>query len=234
MRAGIAAVAIALTGKLVPSHAEVGGSLGLTSDYVYRGISQTRGEPALQTGIHYMTRGWTAGAWASTVELNNTEGRTVELNGFLAHRWTFPPDWAATVSAVHYAYPWNSGRVRYRYNELVSSLGFRNTFFLTVGWSLDTSRFSRRGYVTGKNAFSYEAAMALPLKNAWTANLGVGYYDMHDLIGTGYLYWNAGVSVDWRAWRGELSYIGTSNVAEELFYGNVAGDRVVAGISWRF
>ena len=52
-----------------------GGHVAVTTDYVLRGVSQTRGAPALQADLHYTTaNGWYAGAWASTVDLNPGAG----------------------------------------------------------------------------------------------------------------------------------------------------------------
>jgi uncharacterized protein (TIGR02001 family) len=221
----------------MPSCAQdrAGGSLVVTSDYVNRGISQTRGEPAVQADLHYMsTQGWSIGLWGSTIELNWWDGRTVELDAYLGYRWAIDRDWTAKVSAVHYAYPWNSNKFNYDYDELIGSVGYRNTLFVTVAYSFDTSRYSTIGYVASKDAISYEAAVALPLGRSFTANFGVGYFDLHNLVDSGYLYWNAGVSYDWRSWRADLSYIGTDAKAERLFFGNVAGDRAAASLSWRF
>ena len=44
-------------------------SLGATSDYVYRGISQTYGGGAVQLGANYQNPlGWFVGAWGSNVD----------------------------------------------------------------------------------------------------------------------------------------------------------------------
>src|SRR3974390_1006431 len=44
------------------------GMAALTTDYVFRGVSQTYDEPALQGGINYQNpSGWFGGAWASNV-----------------------------------------------------------------------------------------------------------------------------------------------------------------------
>ncbi len=234
--AGISLLGIAASG-FIPSHAQdgFGGALTLVSDYVYRGISQTRGEPALQADFHYASlQGWSLGVWGSTVELNGWEGRTAELNAYAGYRWQWNRDWSTKVSAVHYQYPWNDNGARYDYNEIVGSIDFRNNLFATIAWSLDTTRYAMNGYASRGDAVSYELATAFPLMNALTANVGIGYYDLRNLVDSGYLYWNTGVSYDWRLWHMNISYIGTNNEAERLTYGNVAGDRVTATLSWRF
>lgn len=49
-------------------HAGTGGTLALTSDYLFRGLSQTDRKPALQGGIEYVhDGGFYAGVWGSNV-----------------------------------------------------------------------------------------------------------------------------------------------------------------------
>ncbi len=233
--------ALLLLGIAVPSFAQdilaksVNGSIGATGDYVFRGLSQTDGRPALQADIHYASPlGWSVGLWGSTVDRNSWDGRTVELDVYLGYRWTISQDWTAKIAAVDYRYPWNKPIIRYDYDELIGTLGFRNKLFFTMAWTPNTSRYSTRGYVTGKEAISYEGAATLPVVGALVANLGIGYYDLQSVIDTGYLYWNAGVGYDWRAWHVDLGYFGTGSNAKTLFLGNVADNRWAAGISWRF
>ncbi|MFR0657359.1 TorF family putative porin, partial [Pantoea sp. SIMBA_079] len=50
------------------AHAEVSGSITLTSDYLFRGITQTDGEPALQGGLEWAgDSGFYVGAWGSSI-----------------------------------------------------------------------------------------------------------------------------------------------------------------------
>src|SRR5262245_2646296 len=51
------------------------GNVALTSDYVFRGISQTQGDPAIQGGFDFTTNvgnaPFYAGAWASNVDFGS-------------------------------------------------------------------------------------------------------------------------------------------------------------------
>ena len=62
-------VSIALAGAgMGNAHAGTSGSLALTSDYLFRGISQNNQEPALQGGIEYAAdSGFYVGTWGSNV-----------------------------------------------------------------------------------------------------------------------------------------------------------------------
>lgn len=51
-----------------PLFAAMSGSMQLTSDYFYRGTSQTMGSSAIQGGVDYSNSGFYAGIWGSTVD----------------------------------------------------------------------------------------------------------------------------------------------------------------------
>src|ERR1700724_2783228 len=64
-----------------------GGSVDVTSDYIYHGLSQTNGDPAIQGDIHYRSESGAAtaenfvGLWGSTTKRIATGG-TYELNAY--------------------------------------------------------------------------------------------------------------------------------------------------------
>jgi uncharacterized protein (TIGR02001 family) len=61
------ATLVALTAGVV--QADLSYNIALTSDYRYRGISQTKGDPALQGGVDFTSdSGFYLGTWASTIE----------------------------------------------------------------------------------------------------------------------------------------------------------------------
>ena len=62
------------------AQAQVSGNLGLTSDYRFRGISQTQNAPAVQGGIDYAhSSGFYVGNWNSSVSSQMyTNGSGVE------------------------------------------------------------------------------------------------------------------------------------------------------------
>jgi uncharacterized protein (TIGR02001 family) len=61
--------AFAQTAPAAPATPEVTYNVGVVSQYRYRGIAQTKGDPALQGGVDYANaNGFYAGAWASTIK----------------------------------------------------------------------------------------------------------------------------------------------------------------------
>jgi len=61
--------AFAQTAPAAPAAPEVTYNMGVVSQYRYRGIAQTKGDPALQGGLDYANaNGLYLGAWASTIK----------------------------------------------------------------------------------------------------------------------------------------------------------------------
>src|SRR5690606_3215227 len=46
---------------------ELSGSATLTSDYVFRGLTQSNRDPAIQAGVEWADGGFYAGAWGSSI-----------------------------------------------------------------------------------------------------------------------------------------------------------------------
>jgi uncharacterized protein (TIGR02001 family) len=189
--------------------AGIAGSATLTSDYIFRGISQSQGDPALQLDAHYASdENWLIGIWASTVRLNPQTGTRGEINAYASYQYSWNSDWTTKLTAVHYAYPWDAKELKYDYNELIGSLGFQDQLYITVAWSYDASRYSRYGYAQTGHAISYEAAYTQPVSQTMALNFGAGYYDLEGVVGTGYAFWNVGLGYDYRLWHVEGGYYG--------------------------
>lgn len=68
--------AFAQTAPAAPESA-IAYNVGLVSEYRYRGLAQTKGDPALQGGVDYTNaNGFYAGAWASTIKWIKDSGTT--------------------------------------------------------------------------------------------------------------------------------------------------------------
>jgi uncharacterized protein (TIGR02001 family) len=121
------------------------GSFDVTSDYMFRGISQTDDGPAVQGGLNanYDFGGIvaTAGFWASNVKLTpaaGTDNANIEMDGNLSLAGTIGDNlltWA--VGNTYYYYP-NSGANstrRFDYDEIWANLG-HDFGFLALGGSV--------------------------------------------------------------------------------------------------
>jgi uncharacterized protein (TIGR02001 family) len=92
-------------------------NVGLTSDYRYRGISQTRFKPALQAGVDYaLPGGFYVGAWGSTIKWIKDAGKiagvdtgnaNVELDIYGGYKGEVQPGVSYDVGVLTYVYPGN-------------------------------------------------------------------------------------------------------------------------------
>jgi uncharacterized protein (TIGR02001 family) len=121
MKSILAAVAITLTIGALPAMAQQAAApaeavaplsfnLGLTTDYRYRGISQTRVKPALQGGADYaFESGFYVGTWASTINWIKDGGGngSVEIDLYGGYKTEVAKGLTLDVGVLQYYYPSN-------------------------------------------------------------------------------------------------------------------------------
>lgn len=72
---------------VTPAMADLSANFGATSNFVFHGVSQTNGGPALQGGLDYThSSGMYLGTWASNVDKANAKGVQVNVYGGLARK----------------------------------------------------------------------------------------------------------------------------------------------------
>lgn len=120
-------------------------NVGVVSDYLFRGVSQTHGKPALQAGVDYAHEsGFYVGAWASSISWVKdwTGSGTLELDVYGGYKNTFGGgDWNYDVGFITYNYPNNGGNNRGNLanpntQEVYGAIGYK---WLTAKYSYATS-----------------------------------------------------------------------------------------------
>jgi uncharacterized protein (TIGR02001 family) len=211
----------------------LGGSLGVATDDVFRGLSQSDGQISPQADLHAVLGPWYGGVSAEEVRRGVDERASAELIAYVALQQQLAEDWAARVTLRHYDYPGNALRTRYNYDELALSVGWRERLMLTLVVSPDTYFRDYSGNYGSGAAYCAEFGARQPLPFGLSGVVGLGYYDLRRQIGTGYTYWSAGLNRRWRAWVVDLRYVGTDTSARHHFEG-LAGDRAVVSAFWLF
>jgi uncharacterized protein (TIGR02001 family) len=95
---GVAAIASATVGGAGAAHAEITANIALTTDYVFRGLSLSDSDPAIQGGFDWTSEFLYAGVWASNVP----GGMEMDLYAGLTPT-TGPVEW--NIGAIGYFYP---------------------------------------------------------------------------------------------------------------------------------
>lgn len=133
-------VFVGLTNLFLPqlAHAEspaeeeksfnVSGNVGLYSDYLFRGITQTNHDPAIQGGVDLThTSGFYAGFFGSNVSFPGYAAN-LELDVYGGYRLAFAKDVSASLGVLRYSYPstsdFNTLEVPFKFDWNSLELGY--------------------------------------------------------------------------------------------------------------
>jgi uncharacterized protein (TIGR02001 family) len=100
-------VALMMVAGVSVAQAEVTGNLGLTSDYRFRGVSQTQNAPAVQGGIDYNHKsGFYVGNWNSSVSSQvYTNGAGLESDLYAGYKKEIFKGISIDIGSYNYFYP---------------------------------------------------------------------------------------------------------------------------------
>jgi uncharacterized protein (TIGR02001 family) len=212
-----------------------GGSLGITSDYIVRGISRSNDQAALQLDLHYTnTTGFLAGLFASNTQIDPDAPRDAELDAFVGFAWAAGSDWRGKVLVSHYAYPWNQAGTGYDYDELDLDLAFQDWLGASLVYSPNAVRYLPYRGLIGVTSESAEVNLQRPVVGKLDATAGVGYSRYEGPDPADYTYWSVGAAYTIASLSLVLSYVDTTAGAKALFYNDAAGGRWIGTVIWRF
>jgi uncharacterized protein (TIGR02001 family) len=193
-----------------------------TSDYVFRGISQSDNDPAIQ-GSFGLTYGmFYAGTWASSIDFDPDNNIEVDYYAGITPTWqgfNFDFGW------LYYSYP-DDQTVDYWElkagvsKEIVPKLTAGGTFY----WSPDLG---------GEEEYTYEGSLAYELPKTWvvtpTVSGLIGYTDFDGANdGSDYTYWNAGLALAFESLTFDIRYWDTDADSTNCFGGgNTCDERFV-------
>lgn len=187
------------------------GNLTLASEYLYRGIAQTRGKPALQGGFDYAhSSGFYLGAWGSNISWISDAGpasgvagdpipsASLEVDVYGGYKGTISGDLGFDVGLLTYNYPGSrkpTGAAKPDTTEIYGALSYkwftlkysRSTGSL-FGWTKtsDGSKTSGSGYLDLTGAWD--------LGNGFGLNAHVGHQSVRGRSSASYSDWKLGVT----------------------------------------
>ena len=250
------AIASAFAGQLVyaedaapaaapaPDHV-VAFNVGVTNDYRFRGISQTRMKPAISAGADYTNTptGLYVGTWASNVEWlkDNTAdassasleldlygGKRGEINGV-----------AYDVGFIRYYYPSNkfnlAGYPSANTTEVYGQLGYGPVY---IKYSQAVTNFlgwarSANANTDTKGSNYIDIGVNQEIKDGYILNLHYGKQVVKNLSEADYSDWKVGVTKDFGLAVVAVSVVGTNaldssgaggyNFSDRGFLGDTAG-----------
>lgn len=177
--ATFAAPAAVLAQTAPKSPHTITGNVGLFSQYIFRGLKQTDGDPAVQGGFDYAHEsGLYAGTWASNVQWLRDSAQyssnSLEWDFYGGYKGTFGGDFSYDIGLLQYWYPGTvaAGGEKGNTLELYGQLGWK---WLTAkySYSLGNKTFSVRD---SKGTGYFDLSANIPLGDSgFTAVLHWGY-----------------------------------------------------------
>ncbi|MES2263947.1 MAG: TorF family putative porin [Pseudomonadota bacterium] len=175
---------------------EISFNAALTSDYRYRGISQTRLKPALQGGADYTHNpsGFYAGTWLSTIKWIKDAGGdgSVEWDLYGGKRGEIAKDVSYDVGGLYYYYPSNSLATSANTFEIYGAIGYGPA---SLKYSHSTTNLF--GFTDSKNSGYVDASYNQDVYDGYTLNLHVGHQKVKHTSSASYTDWKIGVTKDY-------------------------------------
>lgn len=177
-----------------PSYLDnLSGNMTLTSNYMFRGISLSANNPAIQGGLTYtFPVGAYLNVWGSNADYPAPDGKTVssEFDTVAGWQGTVYEDFSYNINFARYNYP---GARSANYNE-VNSLFAYKIFQLGLSYSANYSGYhSSATYVNGIITLPIPPRYFLNIEDT-TFQIGMGHYSIAKAGGNSYSDYMASLS----------------------------------------
>lgn len=189
----------------------------VVSDYVFRGVSQTDFEPALQVGVDYSLgdSGFYVGGWGSNVDFGSEYGHDFEVDLYVGYNVDLSDDWNLDLNVTRYNYQGGNDGYDINYNEFIGVVTYSEMLTFTLGYANDYAN-GDEDQVYFAVGGSWEVGSGFNL----TAGVGRSNFDVSE----DYTDWTLGVNRDFGPVNIGLNYYDTSK-------DDKASDQVVLGFS---
>lgn len=230
MKRTLLALAAMATLTAVPTLSYADGPLAfnaaVSSEYRYRGISQSRFKPAVSAGVDYVSpQGFYLGAWGSTIKWVEDWGgdAKIEIDVYGGYKGEISKGLGFDVGVLQYFYPsaktsaWDAGFKDPNTTEIYGAL----TAGLVTGklsYSL-TNLFGNYDFANGRNSKgSYYLDLSAPLDvgGGFTVTPHVGYQKVEKIANASYTDYAVTLSKDISGFSLSAAVVGTN--ADKVFY----------------
>ena len=161
----LAVGALVFTGSAA---AELSANIGATSNYVWRGVTQTDDGAAISGGLDYAhDSGFYAGTWASNVDFGSDDDTTAEVDLYGGYANEFGGGVGYDLGVIHYAYP---GGDELDFTEIYASLSF-GPVTGGVNYTID-----KESDVDEDDVYYYLSA-GFDVAPTWSIGGTIGHYD---------------------------------------------------------
>ncbi len=214
----------------------VSGSAALTTDYVWRGTTQTQGDPAVQAGFKIAgDSGFYGSVWGSNVEFAPETHASSEFDFTVGWSGNVAEDWALDVNVLHYAYP--STTTDLNWTELNGTVTWKSNYWASLGVSNEALGYDESGVYGLLGA-------RLPVNGRLRFEATLAHYTLKDLNGDRRDddYTHGSLSAIWAFAKANsgpliearLTAHGTDSKAKDFFGDKYAGSRIEAALQASF
>ncbi len=209
--------------------AEATGTATLTSDYVWRGSTQTQGDPAVQASIKVAGEsGFYASVWGSNVEFAPETRASSEFDITVGWGKALSEDWAVDVNVLHYRYP--ATTVNLNWTELNGTVTYKGNYWASLGVSDEA--------LGGDASGAYASLGAkFPVNDTFRFEAGLAHYFLDDDVFAEDGYTHGLVSAVWAfkaPFEARLTAHATDSKAKAIFGDDFAGSRIEAAVQASF
>jgi uncharacterized protein (TIGR02001 family) len=188
---------------------DVSFNASIVSDYRYRGISQSRLDPALQGGADYVNNptGLYAGTWLSTIKWISDAGGSgdVEWDLYAGKRGDITKDVSYDVGVLSYVYPSNGLHPSADTTEIYGQLGY-GPVYAKYSYAV-TDLF---GVANSKGSGYFDIGGNFDVTNGYTINVHAGHQTVSNSSALSCTDWKLGLTKDFGVVTGALAVIGTN------------------------
>jgi uncharacterized protein (TIGR02001 family) len=203
-----------------------------TTDYIFRGVSFSDENPAVQPSINATYGMFYAGMWGS----NWAGGDNIEIDYYagIMPKWK---NFTFDIGGLYYTYPGANSIDYFELKTGVKWSGGNWTLGVTNYWSPDVNQTLGEGNATeGSIGYAFQSK----LFNFFSPSISGGFgYQSFEILADDYTYWNAGLTLGFmERWSADIRYWDTDYNEAECFgfsggFGN-CDERVVGTISATF
>ncbi len=220
---------------VVPALATAEGSvvssdLTATTDYLFRGVSQTMSGPALQGSLGVAhDSGFSASVWGSNVDYiadgDPDDGARLEIDAVIAYEHAIGERFAATIGRSEYFFPRVNPDIEYDYGEWWAELALDDRHYVAAYHSDSV-------FATGEPGWYVSAGTGIDLPAGLALDISVGHADLSRALGESYDHVEVVVSGSFDALSWQLALHSTSGAAKKIFYESVVEPRVALGVTY--
>ena len=241
-----AAISMGVSGAAMAEEAEsyipgsFTGNIALTSDYVFRGVSQSFNHVAVQGGMDWDTgAGFHFGTWGSSLNFKDGNEAVTEVDLYGGYGGKIGDALSYDLGVIYYWYPGAASALNYDYIEVYGKVGYDFGFAavnLGVNWSPDNTGS------TGSATY-FSSGVTVPITGYLSVSAALDYYELDQgntpvaALFPDYWDWNVGAKLNVNSWFNvDVRYYDTdmAKASCRLAGRTVCGEKIVLSLSRSF